>query len=569
MNVTPPISGTVPAPSAAPLQPANASLADFLLAGAPGTSGPDFRAIAAALFGVESSIASPAPAATKEPAPGKKIAAGQPESEGDTRKSKASADLTSPTMQPGLTVPLLTLPTPLLDVTPKPEVVTERVGLPNLKASLKDLAMVAGQTASDSGEKLTNAASIQPPTVADTPEPIAPPSLFSELNTQAPTAIKVDVPKELTPAPSGKTPWFEHPAPADNAKQSEEQAAPLVASPANSPTVKKSPANGSDQLPSTEPAKQVSTPAIYPNQPDLRTYAPAAVNSVPEAPPAVDAVPPAATLEPASAASANEVLDKSMTAAPAQASGPVDPRLASGLNDGVLRATSATSPKIKDRQMKDGGIKDARTVSTQRGKIARVESGNLEDGLTKSVATNSKDAASATLGTHSDTHAKAIPLKQSANTPSSPTAVAEADGADEALPTSVPSPVTTAKLVQGMDQSEFRVGMQTQEFGNIDIRTSVARHLFSAQISVEHNDVAKSMTADLPALYHKLADQQVAVASIVIQGQSFATSSGLAQDSQSQTWRPQSFNVTKSETETGPPVLTETLDSGGRLDIRI
>jgi flagellar hook-length control protein FliK len=120
-----------------------------------------------------------------------------------------------------------------------------------------------------------------------------------------------------------------------------------------------------------------------------------------------------------------------------------------------------------------------------------------------------------------------------------------------------------------MSQSEFRVGMQTQEFGNIDIRTSVARHMFSAQISVEHNDVAKSMTADLPALYHKLADQHVAVASIVIQGQSFATSSGFAQDAQPQTWRPQSYNVTKSNAEAPLPVLTETLDSAGRLDIRI
>ena len=175
-----------------------------------------------------------------------------------------------------------------------------------------------------------------------------------------------------------------------------------------------------------------------------------------------------------------------------------------------------------------------------------------------------------TLGTHSDAHAKPIPLKQAALTPSSQTAVAEADGPDEALPTSTPSPITSAKLVQSMSQSEFRVGMQTQEFGNIDIRTSVARHMFSAQISVEHSDVAKSMTADLPALYHKLADQQVPVASIVIQGQSFATSSGLAQDSQQpQTWRPQSYNVTKSDAETVLPGLMETLDSAGRLDIRI
>jgi flagellar hook-length control protein FliK len=263
-----------------------------------------------------------------------------------------------------------------------------------------------------------------------------------------------------------------------------------------------------------------------------------------------------------------------MTAKLAQASGPADPTLTAGSSDGSLFAKPAASskirgPEIKARDMKDRDIKDTRTTSTQRGKIEHAEAANLADGIIKSAATNSKDVAGAALGTHSDPHAKAIPLKP-AVAAQSQTAVADADGPDEALPTSTPSPVTTAKLVHDMSQSEFRVGMQTPEFGNIDIRTSVARHMFSAQISVEHSEVAKSMTADLPALYHKLADQQVPVASIVIQGQSFATSSGLAQDSQQpQTWRPQGYNATNSEAETALPVLMETLDSAGRLDIRI
>lgn len=568
MNITPPTSGTVSAHSAAPLQPANASLADLLLAGSPANSGQDFRAIAAALFGVESSTASPTQAPAKESTTGKKPVT-SPFGETETRKSNESDDPGSAAAHPELTVPLPTLPAPLLDHTPKPEAVTARVGLPNLKATLKDPAMFTGRTASDSGEKLTNTASIKPPTVPDTPETIAPPSLFSELETQAPTVIKGDFQNELTPTPRGKTPWVERPAPADGVKQSKEPAAPMVASPPTSTTAKKSSDDGSNQPLSTELLKQVSTPAPDSIQANLPTYAPAAVNCVPEAPSAVDAATPAAMLEPTPASSASEILDKSITAKPAQASGPVDPNPAAGLSDGSPRTSLATSPKIKDREIKDRGIKDTRTVSIQRGKIAHAEAGNLVDGLTRSVATNSKDIAGVTLGTHSDTHAKAIALKQTTGTPSSQTAVAETDGPDEALPTSVPSPVTTAKLVQGMGQSEFRVGMQTQEFGNIDIRTSVARHMFSAQISVEHNDVAKSMTADLPALYHKLADQQVSVASIVIQGQSFATSSGLSQDAQPQTWRPQNYNITKSEAETSPPVLAETLDSGGRLDIRI
>ena len=149
-------------------------------------------------------------------------------------------------------------------------------------------------------------------------------------------------------------------------------------------------------------------------------------------------------------------------------------------------------------------------------------------------------------------------------------AAAEMDGPDEALPTSMSSPIT-AKFIQGMSGSEFRVGMQSQEFGSIDIRTSVARHMFSAQISVEHGDVAKSLATELPALYSKLADQQVPVANIVIQGQGLATSSGLAQDAQPQQgWNSQQSNGGASPTsEAILPVLTEGLESSGRLDIRI
>lgn len=165
-------------------------------------------------------------------------------------------------------------------------------------------------------------------------------------------------------------------------------------------------------------------------------------------------------------------------------------------------------------------------------------------------------------------HGKTVLLKET-DAPWSANDRADLDAADESRPTDGASLVTTAKLVQGMSQSEFRVGMQSSEFGNIDIRTSVARHVFSAQISVERSDMAKSMTAELPALYHKLADQQVPVASITIQGQNLATSSGLPQDTQRQAWQPQGQGSAKLSAETLMPVVTETLSSPGRLDIRI
>ena len=407
--------------------------------------------------------------------------------------------------------------------------------------------MSAGQNLSDNGEKPADAASL-PFTPSETLKTTTPASSLTEAETPVPTVILGDVQKELPPIVGDNPRLLERTVPSDGLMRAKAPAARSAAFPATGTTATKTADDESNQLSSTEPAKQASTPAANSSQPALPTSAPVTVDHVPEAAPAAASVPSAVPVEITSAVSASEISDKPMTAKPAPASGPVDLRLAAGLSNKSPRPTTAASPTIKGRELKDRGIKDARTTSTQRGKISSAEAGNFADGLTKSATTGSKDAAGVTLGNHSDAHAKPVPVKQATLTPSSPTAVAEAEGPDEALPTSTPSPITTAKLVQGMSQSEFRVGMQTQEFGNIDIRTSVARHMFSAQISVEHSDVAKSLTADLPALYHKLADQQVPVANIVIQGQSLATSSGLAQDSQQpQTWRPQGHNATKSE----------------------
>lgn len=554
MNVTPPTSGAANAHGASPLPTANSSLADFLLANAPANSAQDFRALAAAMFGVESTTAALAQTPIQGPDEVKKPTGGL-QDESESRKSKESPAPIAGMANPELTVPLPVPPAPALNLTPTTGPATGPISLPSIKAALKDPAMFGGRNSSDSGENAADAAS-------DLPFTITPPSSFTEADTPAPTVVMGKVQKELPTFGSENLHLLEPTAPASDLNQANESVARAVASGAAITTARKPADKESSQPPSTETAKQVSTAAASPDPPIPPTHTPIEVATV--------LLPPVATVEVASTASASEILDKSMSSKLARPSGAVEPGLPAGLTNATPPTTPAAPPAIKGREGKERGVKETRTTSTQRGKIAPNEVGPLADGLAKSAATSSKEVAGATLGAHSDSHAQATPLKQTAGAPSSQTPGLEADGPDEALPTSTASPVTSAKLVHDMSQSEFRVGMQTQEFGNIDIRTSVARHMFSAQISVEHSDVVKSMTADLPALYHKLADQQVPVASIVIQGQSFATSSGLAQDSQQpQTWKPQSYNATRSDAETALPVLMETLDSSGRLDIRI
>jgi hypothetical protein len=100
-----------------------------------------------------------------------------------------------------------------------------------------------------------------------------------------------------------------------------------------------------------------------------------------------------------------------------------------------------------------------------------------------------------------------------------------------ATPASVPVPETapvinTAKLIQSMGQSEMRVGMNSTEFGNISIRTSSTRDVISAQISLDHGDLAKALAVHLPEMQAKLGSNAPADVRIDMNGQTAGQGSG-------------------------------------------
>jgi hypothetical protein len=68
--------------------------------------------------------------------------------------------------------------------------------------------------------------------------------------------------------------------------------------------------------------------------------------------------------------------------------------------------------------------------------------------------------------------------------------------------------INTAKLIQNIGQSEMRVGMRSTEFGNISISTSATRDLISAQISLDHSELAKVLAAHLPEMQARLGGNQ-------------------------------------------------------------
>ncbi len=75
----------------------------------------------------------------------------------------------------------------------------------------------------------------------------------------------------------------------------------------------------------------------------------------------------------------------------------------------------------------------------------------------------------------------------------------------------------SAKLLERIGEAELRLGIRAGEFGSVDIRTSMVRNQFTAEISVERGELGRVMAAELPGLQNRLAEQRVPVANIVLQ----------------------------------------------------
>ncbi len=86
------------------------------------------------------------------------------------------------------------------------------------------------------------------------------------------------------------------------------------------------------------------------------------------------------------------------------------------------------------------------------------------------------------------------------------------------------SAINTARLIQNMSESEMRVGMHSAEFGDISIRTSVSQQQMMAQISVDHGDLGRAISAHIPAMQEKLGGETGLRASVEVShsGMSFS-----------------------------------------------
>jgi flagellar hook-length control protein FliK len=81
------------------------------------------------------------------------------------------------------------------------------------------------------------------------------------------------------------------------------------------------------------------------------------------------------------------------------------------------------------------------------------------------------------------------------------------------------SQVHSAKLVERVGEAELRLGIRAGEFGSVDVRTSMIRNQFTAEISTERGELGRAMAAELPSLQNRLSEQRVPVANITLQNQ--------------------------------------------------
>jgi hypothetical protein len=132
--------------------------------------------------------------------------------------------------------------------------------------------------------------------------------------------------------------------------------------------------------------------------------------------------------------------------------------------------------------------------------------------------------------------------------------------------------INAAKVIQTMNQSEMHVGMHSADFGEISIRTSVSQQHMTAEISVDHTELGKAISAHIPAMREKLGDMGLRAAVVVSQGP--GSSSGGSPESSSKEQRPavsaahaRSEVVSSTPELSTLPVAASTVQKN-RLDIR-
>jgi hypothetical protein len=199
---------------------------------------------------------------------------------------------------------------------------------------------------------------------------------------------------------------------------------------------------------------------------------------------------------------------------------------------GQAATSSSTDASSQDAQG-DGSSKhdrkDTTTDASTSGAVINtaVVTGNDAAGFRAAVVTNDVGHIAPLAATTSATTSSSSPEVALQNAAASVHGPQHDDGvaaASGSTASSLPS-IQSARLVQTASQSEMRVGLQSQEFGNITIHTAAAGQAVSAQISVEHPELARELAARLPEMQAKSESNQT-IEVRMSSGQQFSAGTG-------------------------------------------
>lgn len=196
-----------------------------------------------------------------------------------------------------------------------------------------------------------------------------------------------------------------------------------------------------------------------------------------------------------------------------------------------------------------------------------------------------KLAPDASLAVHFNVHAAGSVVP---NTPSSPAAAnpgvaTDRQAAPQQLPPAVPPPVAinTAQLIHTIQDSQMRVGIHSAEFGNISISTTASRDAVSAQISLDHPELAKAIADNIPQIRETLGPSQNLDIRIAMNAQSGSTlnhNSGGSGSNPRDAWQPtgttragptSASSIPGHSLSVEPRSLLHGNGESSRLDIRI
>jgi flagellar hook-length control protein FliK len=83
----------------------------------------------------------------------------------------------------------------------------------------------------------------------------------------------------------------------------------------------------------------------------------------------------------------------------------------------------------------------------------------------------------------------------------------------------------SARLTGNDTQAEMQVGLQTADYGHVEIKTTLQNSALGATIAVEHTALREQIVSALPDLRHSFTERQITLDSLTVSDSLSATTS--------------------------------------------